>query len=75
MYDFNQYIRHTNIDDVTLLLSVCHSLQHENEMIQLSQILISELSVPLVSINNQTAILPLVGTLDHDRSKILQERV
>jgi len=50
-------------------------VQHEKERLNLSQVLISELSVPLVSLNNQTAILPLVGTVDHDRSLILQERV
>ncbi|KAA0944201.1 STAS domain-containing protein [Sporosarcina sp. ANT_H38] len=50
-------------------------VQHEQERLKLSQILISELSVPIVSINDQTAILPLVGTVDHDRSLILHERV
>ncbi|MEK5068794.1 STAS domain-containing protein [Sporosarcina sp. FSL K6-1508] len=50
-------------------------VKHEKERLDLSQILVSELSVPLVSINDQTAILPLVGTVDHDRAIILQERV
>jgi rsbT co-antagonist protein RsbR len=50
-------------------------VQHEKERLNLSQILVSELSVPLVSINDQTAILPLVGAVDHDRAQILHERV
>ncbi|MER2090243.1 MAG: STAS domain-containing protein [Sporosarcina sp.] len=50
-------------------------VQQEKDRLNLTQNLVSELSVPLVSINDQTAILPLVGAVDHDRAVILQERV
>ena len=50
-------------------------VQFEKDRLLLSQNLVTELSVPLVSINNQTAILPLIGTVDHDRALVLQERV
>jgi len=62
------------LDDALYFFSIPF-VQHEKERLNLSQILISELSVPLVSLNDKTAILPLVGTVDHDRSQILQERV
>lgn len=62
------------VDDVTYFFSVPF-VRYEKEMLKLSQSVIMELSVPIVSINDETAILPLVGTLDHDRAKILEERV
>ena len=62
------------VNDVTYYFSVPFVL-YEKEMLKLSQSVIMELSVPIVSINNETAILPLVGTLDHDRARILEKRV
>ena len=50
-------------------------VRYEKERLHLSQILVTELSVPLVSLNDRTAILPLVGSVDHDRAVILQEKV
>jgi len=62
------------VDEITYFFSVPF-VRHEKEMLKLSQSAIMELSVPIVSIDNETAILPLVGMLDYDRARILEERV
>ena len=73
MYDLISILDQT-LNDALYFFSIPF-VQHEKERLNLSQVLISELSVPLVSLNDQTAILPLIGTVDHDRSLILQEQV
>ena len=73
MYDIVS-ILDSSVHDIMYYFSVPF-VRHENEMLKLSQAIITELSVPIVSINNETAILPLIGTIDHDRAVILQEQV
>ena len=50
-------------------------VQHEKEKFQVSQAIATELIVPIVSINDQIAILPIVGTFNYDRAGTLQKRV
>jgi len=73
MYDIIDHLD-SAVNDITYFFSRPF-VRYEKEMLALSQSVIMELSVPIVSINNETAILPLVGTLDYDRAKILEERV
>lgn len=61
------------LNDITYFFSVPF-VRHESDMLRLSRSMVTELSVPIVSINDDTGILPLVGTIDHDRAMILQER-
>lgn len=61
------------LNDITYFFSVPF-VRHEREMLKLSKSIVTELSVPIVSITDETGILPLVGTIDHDRAMILQER-
>lgn len=69
---------------LTILDSVIHDyiyffanqyVEYEKEVIARSKEMVTELSVPLVSINDDIAILPLIGTIDMDRSNLLRERV
>lgn len=62
------------VNDIIYFFSVPF-VRHEKEMLELSQSMVSELSVPIASVNSKTAILPLVGSLSHDRAKTLEERV
>jgi len=62
------------VNDVIYFFSIPF-VQHEKEVLKITQSTVIELSVPIVSINERTAILPLVGTLDYDRARILEERV
>ncbi|MFD1927521.1 STAS domain-containing protein [Sporosarcina siberiensis] len=62
------------VNDITYFLSLPF-VRHESERLKLSKSIITELSVPIVSIDDVTAILPLIGTIDHERSLTLQERV
>jgi len=62
------------VNDITYFLGLSF-VKHESERLKLSQSIITELSVPIVSIDDLTAILPLIGTIDHERSLTLQERV
>ncbi|BAQ08558.1 anti-sigma-factor antagonist [Bacillus sp. OxB-1] len=73
MYDLISLLD-SMVNDVTYFFSVPF-VRYEKEVLKLSQTLITELSVPIVSINDKTAILPLIGTVDHDRALILHERV
>src|SRR5690606_24383995 len=73
MYDMISLLDST-VNDVTYFFSVPF-VRYEKEVLRLSQTLVTELSVPIVSINDDTAILPLIGTVDHDRALILHERV
>lgn len=50
-------------------------VQYEKERLRISQTIASELIVPIVSITDQIAILPIVGTIDDNRAGILQEQV
>ncbi|WJY27751.1 STAS domain-containing protein [Sporosarcina trichiuri] len=50
-------------------------VQYEKEMLLKSQEAVEALSVPISSISDTTAILPLIGVLDFNRSTVLQERV
>lgn len=50
-------------------------VQYEKERLRISQTIALELSVPIVSITDQIAILPLGGTIDDNRAGILQEQV
>lgn len=63
-----------SVNDIVYFFSMPF-VRHEKEMLKLSQSIVSELSVPIASINSKTAILPLVGNLSHDRAKALEERV
>ena len=37
--------------------------------------MVAELSVPIVSVNDEIAILPLIGSVDMERGNMLRERV
>lgn len=73
MYDVITILDNT-VNDIIYFFSMPF-VQHEKEMLKLSQLIVSELSVPIASVNSKTAILPLVGSLSHDRATALEERV
>lgn len=69
---------------LTILDSVIHDyiyffsfefVEYEKEVMKQSKELVAELSVPLVSLTDEIAILPLIGTVDQDRGNMLRERV
>ncbi len=62
-----------SINDAVYFFSVPF-VQYDKQQFALSQQLIIELSVPVVSINDEIAVLPLIGTINEERSKILHER-
>ena len=72
MYDIIT-ILDSALNDIIYFFSVPF-VRHESDMLNLSKLMLTELSVPIVSITDDTGILPLVGTIDHDRAMILQER-
>lgn len=73
MYDLIS-ILDQSLNDTIYFFSVPF-VTYEKERLQLSQTLVTELSVPIVSIDDDIGILPLMGTVDHDRAAYLQERV
>ncbi|MET1014948.1 MAG: STAS domain-containing protein [Paenisporosarcina sp.] len=62
-----------SINDIVYFFSVPFVL-HEQEKLAFSQQMVVELSVPVVSINDDIAILPLIGSLNAERSRVLHER-
>ena len=48
--------------------------RYSQERIKSQQDLIMELSTPVISLNRQVALLPLVGNIDSDRSKVILEK-
>ncbi|REB04783.1 STAS domain-containing protein [Sporosarcina sp. BI001-red] len=64
----------TIVNDVVYYFSLPF-VYHEKEMLKISQAAIAELSVPIASINDTTAILPLIGIMDFNRGSVLQEKV
>ncbi|MDW0110999.1 STAS domain-containing protein [Sporosarcina aquimarina] len=62
------------VNDVVYYFSLPF-VQYEKEMLTISQAAIAELSVPIASINDTTAILPLIGVMDFNRGTVLQEKV
>jgi rsbT co-antagonist protein RsbR len=69
---------------LTILDSVIHDyiyffstqyVEYEKQVIARSKEMVTELSVPLVSLNDEIAILPLIGTIDTERGNMLRERV
>ncbi|MBU0904781.1 MAG: STAS domain-containing protein [Firmicutes bacterium] len=61
------------INDVVYFFSVPF-VRHDQEQLAFSQQMVVELSVPVVSINDDIAILPLIGSMNAERSRVLQER-
>lgn len=68
---------------ITILDSVIHDyiyffsyqyVVYEKEEMARSKEMVAELSVPLVPVNDDIAILPLIGSIDTDRSNLLRER-
>ena len=62
-----------SINDVVYFFSVPF-VRHDKEQLAFSQQMVVELSVPVVSINDDIAILPLIGSMNSERSRVLQER-
>ncbi|WP_432352628.1 STAS domain-containing protein [Sporosarcina sp. A2] len=62
------------VNDVVYYFSLPF-VHHEKEILKISQAAIAELSVPIASINDTTAILPLIGVMDFNRGNVLQEKV
>ena len=48
--------------------------RYSQERIKSQQDLIMELSTPVISLNRQVALLPLVGNIDSERSKVILEK-
>ncbi|AYC30066.1 STAS domain-containing protein [Paenisporosarcina cavernae] len=61
------------INDVVFYFSVPF-VQHEQKKLEISRQLVTELSVPVVLITNQIAVLPLIGSINEERAKVLHER-
>ena len=64
----------TIVNDIVYYFSLPF-VHYEKEMLKISQAAIAELSVPIASINDTTAILPLIGVMDFNRGTALQEKV
>jgi rsbT co-antagonist protein RsbR len=47
--------------------------QHQKDILERAQMEIAELSVPVVPLEKEVAILPLIGTIDTYRAKLLME--
>ncbi|WP_394190417.1 STAS domain-containing protein [Paenisporosarcina quisquiliarum] len=62
-----------SINDVVYFFSVPF-VRHDQEQLAFSQQMVVELSVPVVSINDDIAVLPLIGSMNAERSRVLQER-
>lgn len=62
-----------SINDVVYFFSVPF-VRHDKEQLAFSQQMVVELSVPVVSINDDIAVLPLIGTMNVERSRVLHER-
>jgi len=62
-----------SINDVVYFFSVPF-VRHDKEQLAFSQQMVVELSVPVVSINDDIAVLPLIGTMNEERSRVLHER-
>ncbi|WP_121613578.1 STAS domain-containing protein [Mesobacillus foraminis] len=64
---------HRIIDQAAYSFSVAF-VRHHNEMMEKAQEAVEELSVPVVPLDAGIAVLPLVGTLDTTRAKLLMEQ-
>ncbi|MCZ8537451.1 STAS domain-containing protein [Paenisporosarcina quisquiliarum] len=62
-----------SINDVVYFFSVPF-VRHDKEQLAFSQQMVVELSVPVVSITDEIAVLPLIGTMNEERSRVLHER-
>lgn len=62
-----------SINDVVYFFSVPF-VRFDKEQLAYSQQMVVELSVPVVSINDDIAILPLIGSMNEERSRVLHER-
>lgn len=62
-----------SINDIVYFFSVPF-VRHDKEQLAITQQMVMELSVPVVSINDDIAVLPLVGTMNEERSRVLHER-
>ena len=62
-----------SINDIVYFFSVPF-VRHDQEQLAFSQQMVVELSVPVVSINDDIAVLPLIGSMNAERSRVLQER-
>lgn len=71
MYDVIDVLD-TSINDAIYFFSVPF-VNDEKERYKTTQSLVSELSVPIVSITEHTAVLPLIGSFDYDRAVTFQE--
>lgn len=67
------HVLDSSINDVVYFFSVPF-VRHDQEQLAFSQQMVVELSVPVVSINDDIAILPLIGSMNAERSRVLQER-
>lgn len=71
MYDVIDVLD-TAINDVVYSLSVPF-VNHEKELHKKTQSVVRELSVPIVTITEHIAVLPIIGSFDHERVFSLQE--
>ncbi|WP_026690884.1 STAS domain-containing protein [Alteribacter aurantiacus] len=53
---------------------VAEHTKYEQEQIESQKKVISELSSPVITLNEEVALLPLVGDIDSSRSKIIMEK-
>lgn len=59
--------------DITILKFVEESHKYSNLQLKAQQEMINELSSPVITLNNDTALLPLVGDIDTARAKMILE--
>ena len=62
-----------SINDIVYFFSVPF-VRHDKEQLAITQQMVLELSVPVVPINDDIAVLPLVGSMNEERSRVLHER-
>jgi rsbT co-antagonist protein RsbR len=48
-------------------------VRHHNQMMEKAQAALTELSVPVVPLSEGVAVLPVIGTIDTERAKLLME--
>lgn len=70
----NKWNRLVNrVFDITITKFVEEYFKNSKELLAAQQNMINELSSPVISLKNQTALLPLVGDIDTNRAKVVLE--
>ncbi|GAF11644.1 RsbR, positive regulator of sigma-B [Bacillus sp. JCM 19046] len=72
---YNDYIRMIHSAYDTLIITFIERNQEKSEQILHAQReLISDLSSPIINLNKQIALLPLIGNIDTERAKIIFQK-